>query len=131
MAKRQSVKELPQIGEGFPKLSIILPRGTTLLVFSSPLKNLEKECVLAIIATISIRNRGWKPICASELPIPLEEQVKALPMVHPQNIINSLWEMADDNLLKIVHYEGDGKDYIVPTPELAQMLEKSTVTYSY
>jgi hypothetical protein len=125
---KQTVKELPQLGEGFPELPT-LPEGTTLLVFASPLKKVEKECVLAILTTIAVRNGGWKPICASELITPLKGQVEALPAVHPQNIINSLWEMAGDGLLKIVHLEGDGKDYIIPTPELVQMLNKSQIHY--
>lgn len=102
-----------------------LPEGSALVVFDSPLRNAEKEWVLGIVATAAIRAKKWEPVPATkfgEVMGDLHQGDVAMAMFG-QSTINAVWQLAEQGLLEIVSYEG--KDYLVPKPEFAQMLTQS------
>ncbi len=121
MTAKQILSALPEVKIGV-KLPEI-PDGTILLPFASPWRHAEHEFALGIITTVAIRNGKWCPVDVREFGIIMDK----LHGTHPQNIINAVWAMADEGYLDIVTVEG--KDFIVPHTELAEVLGKCTLRY--
>lgn len=125
--EKKVVQHLDPLNQSlFPALPEGLPDGCALMVFGSPLRKAEKETVLAIIATLSIRAKQWIPVAAVSFSGFLKG---ASPIISPQAIINQVWEMAGDGLLDIIRDESQSMDYVVIKPALAEMLAESKLRY--
>jgi len=84
------------------------------------MRKAEKETVLGLVTTVAIRAGEWQPVESTVFVGLLNEQTFVL---GKQDVINALWAMAEDGLLEIVTFEG--KDYLIPSPELAAMIAPS------
>lgn len=121
--EKRIVHELPELSE-FPALPNV-PDGSSLVVFDSPLRKLEKEVVLGFLATVAIRCDGWKPVSVYEFMAIMQEKLN--PMVSSQNVINAMWAMNAEGLLEVVRHAGEETDYLIPTVELVDMLSQSVL----
>ncbi|RJQ28107.1 hypothetical protein C4577_00135 [Candidatus Parcubacteria bacterium] len=96
------------------------------MVFGSPWRNAEREFALGIITTVAIRKGKW---CAVEASM-FGEILKQVPFhIFPaQDTINAVWALGDEGYLEIVTV--DGKDHILPNPELAEILNHCQLRYA-
>lgn len=122
MSQKKVVSELPVLNQAdYPELPKV-PEGAILVAFESPMNKIEKETVLGILTTNAIRAKQWQPVGAASFTKMLSD-LGGFALLMAQKVINSAWAMAEEGLLEILVFEE--KDYLVPSPELAAMLDKS------
>ncbi len=87
-------------------------------IIGSNLKKVEKEAVAAAIVAVCLEDDEWRAVTAQEWGKELDKNY--VYKVFPQNVINSLWAMAEEGLL-IIDEKSDPQT-ITPTSALVNLI---------
>lgn len=116
----------------YPSLPFIPDDQRIVRISESPLGNKPQEDVLSVFTNIAIQSgRVWRPLSSKEFSAGIEYFLNS-PMRAAsigEKFFKALQELADNELIELISCEG--KEYIVPSIELAAMLQASKIEFIF
>ena len=111
--------------DALPKVSITVPlpkigAGEILWPLATSWQNAEQEFVLGVLTTAAVRAGRWVPVSVTEFA---EIVLESPWQFAASGMINAAWALATQGLLQVVTV--NGRDYLVPTEEMAQVLKQA------